>query len=162
MKALISMRICACWSGLSLPLNCIRALFICYTTYATHPAIFDTSTGNKIDINLTTSMVRSKGVWIFKVHAVFKIITANCAMTSKDISHCIYCIYLKYWNTLSTYHTCPKIWNSPSYYLLMCLKYCCMCGKHCRPWSDATFSGIWPLSILFAKVCLSQNLGLLL
>ena len=23
----------------------------------------------------------------------------------------VYCIYLKYWDTLSTYHTCPKIWK---------------------------------------------------
>ena len=41
-----------------------------------------------------------------------------------------YCIYPKYLDTLSTYHTCPKIWNSPLYYLLMCLKYCCVYGKH--------------------------------
>ena len=35
-----------------------------------------------------------------------------------------YHIYPKYRDTLSTYHTCPKIWNSSFYYLLMCLKYC--------------------------------------
>ena len=47
----------------------------------------------------------------------------------------------KYWDTLSTYHTCPKIWNNPFYYFLMCLKYCCTCmyGKQCRPWSDTAF-----------------------
>ena len=50
-------------------------------------------------------------------------------------------IYPKYWDTLSTYHTCPKIWNSPFYYLLY-LKY----------------SG---MSELFAKAYLSQYLGLL-
>ena len=33
-----------------------------------------------------------------------------------------YRIYLQYWDTLSTYHICPKIWNSLFYYLLMCLK----------------------------------------
>ena len=35
-------------------------------------------------------------------------------------------IYSKYWDTLSTYYTCPKIWNSQFYYLLMCLKYWCI------------------------------------
>ena len=41
----------------------------------------------------------------------------------------VYCIFPKYWDTLSTYHTCPKIWNSPFYYILRCLKYYCMYGK---------------------------------
>ena len=40
----------------------------------------------------------------------------------------IYRIYQKYWDTLST-NTCPKVWKSPFYYLLMCLKYCCMYGS---------------------------------
>ena len=51
-------------------------------------------------------------------------------------------IYPKYWDTLSTYHTCHEDWNSPFYYLLMCLKCCCMYGKQCRPWSDAAFCGV--------------------
>ena len=67
----------------------------------------------------------------------------------------------KYWDTLSTYHTCPKVWNSPLNYLLMCLEYCCMYGKQCRPWSDAAFCCVWPGSTLFAKAYLSQYLGLL-
>ena len=36
----------------------------------------------------------------------------------------IYILYRnnpKYWDTSSTYHTCPKILNSPLYYYLMCL-----------------------------------------
>ena len=66
----------------------------------------------------------------------------------------------QYWDTLSTKHTCPKVWNSPFYYLLMCLKHCCMYGKQCSPWSDAAFCGIWSGPILFAKVYLSQYLGL--
>ena len=49
-----------------------------------------------------------------------------------------------------------KICNSPFYYLLMCLKYCCMHGKLCRPWSDAAFCSIWSGSTLFAKAFLSQ------
>ena len=40
----------------------------------------------------------------------------------------------------------------------MCLKYCCMYGKQCRPWSDAAFCSIWSGSTLFAKACLSQYL----
>ena len=59
------------------------------------------------------------------------------------------------------YHTCPKIWNSPFYSLLMCLKYCCMYGKQCRPRSDAASCGIWSGSTLFAKAYLSQYFGLL-
>ena len=31
-------------------------------------------------------------------------------------------IYIKYWDTLTPYHTCPKIWTSLFDYLLMCLK----------------------------------------
>ena len=64
----------------------------------------------------------------------------------------------KFWDTLSTYHTCPKIWNSQFYYLLMCLKYCYMYSKQCRSWSDATFCGIWSGSTLFAEAYLSQYL----
>ena len=52
----------------------------------------------------------------------------------------------KYWDTLTPNHTCPKIWNSPFYYLLMCLKYCWMGGKQRRPWSDAAFCSIWSFS----------------
>ena len=49
-----------------------------------------------------------------------------------------YCIYPKYWDTLSAYYTSPKIWNSLFYYyFLMCLEWCCLYGKHYRPWSDA-------------------------
>ena len=46
-------------------------------------------------------------------------------------------------------------------YLLMYLNYCCMYGKQCRPWSDAPFFSIWSGSTLFAKVDMSQYLGLL-
>ena len=66
-----------------------------------------------------------------------------------------YRINRKYWDTISTYHTCPKTWNSSSYYLLIYLKYCCICGNQCWPWSDCS------ASTLFAKACLSQYLGLL-
>ena len=65
------------------------------------------------------------------------------------------------WDTLSTDHTCPKIWNSPFCCLLMCPKYCCMFAKQCRPWSDAAFCSIWSGSTLFVKACMSQFLELL-
>ena len=68
----------------------------------------------------------------------------------------------KYWTPLSTDHTCPKVWNSPFYYLLMCLKYCCIYGKQCRPWSEAGFCGIWSGFTLFAEACLSEQIRYLL
>ena len=36
-----------------------------------------------------------------------------------------------------------------------------MSGKQWRPWSDATYCGIWSGSTLFAQACLSLCLGLL-
>ena len=54
----------------------------------------------------------------------------------------------------------PKIWNSPFYHLLGCLKYCCKNGKQCRTWSDAAYCSVWSGSTLFAKAYLSQYLGL--
>ena len=39
------------------------------------------------------------------------------------------CIYPKYWDTVSTYHTCSKFRNCPFYYLIMYLKYCCMANS---------------------------------
>ena len=80
---------------------------------------------------------------------------------SIDPDQMTYDIYPKYWDILSIHHTCLKIWNSAFYYLLMCLKYYCMYGKQCRPWSDAAFCGIWSGSTLFAKAYHSQYLGLL-
>ena len=73
----------------------------------------------------------------------------------------LYRIYSKYWVTLSIYRICAKVWNSPFFCFLMCLKCCCMYGKQCRPWSDATFRGIWSGYTLFAKAYLSNYLGLL-
>ena len=49
-------------------------------------------------------------------------------------------ILSKYWDILSSYHTCPKIWNSLFYYPLICLKWCWMGGKQCRSWSDAALA----------------------
>ena len=72
-----------------------------------------------------------------------------------------YHFYPKYWDTLLTYHTCPKICNNPFYYLLMCLKYCCMHGKHCWPGLNAASCGVWSGSTLFVMTYLSKYLGLL-
>ena len=41
--------------------------------------------------------------------------------------------------------------ESRFHYLLMSLKYYCMYGKQCRPWSNATFCGVLSRSRLFAK-----------
>ena len=62
----------------------------------------------------------------------------------------------KYWDTWTPYHTGPKIWTSPLYYMyiLMHLKYCWMSCKQCRPWSDATFWGVSSGSTLFVQACL--------
>ena len=40
----------------------------------------------------------------------------------------------------------------------MCLEYCCMYGKQCRPWADAVFCGIWcGLHCLQRPVCPSTE-----
>ena len=44
------------------------------------------------------------------------------------------------------------IWKNLFCYRLMCLKYCCIYGKQCRPWSDAAFCGIWS-GCLLRHVC---------
>ena len=86
-------------------------------------------------------------IQIFWVNKVYKLLTLEYKTWN--------------WDTLSTYHTCPKIWNNLFYYLSMCLKYCCMYGKQCRPWSYAAFCGIWSGSTVFENACLSQYLWLL-
>ena len=75
---------------------------------------------------------------------------------NKDWQSDIYRNYSKYWDTLNHYHTCSMICKSMFYYLLMCLKHCWTSCKLCRPWSDATFCGIWSGSTQFAKACLPQ------
>ena len=71
---------------------------------------------------------------------------------------CVNRIYPKYWYTL-TYHTSPKVWTSPFYYLLICPKPAGLSGKQCRPWSDAAFCGVWSGSLPFEYAYLSQYLG---
>ena len=68
----------------------------------------------------------------------------------------IYGILPKYWDTLMPYLMCHTIWTNAFYYLLIVSKNCWMSGKQCRVWSDATFSGIWSGSTLYALVCLSK------
>ena len=75
---------------------------------------------------------------------------------TKTTGVCNYCIYLTYWDTLSTYHNYPQIWNTPFYYLLMCLNYCCMYDRQCIRWSDAVYCSLWSGSTLFAKASLPQ------
>ena len=66
------------------------------------------------------------------------IINIRCRLVWALVDCLCTIFYPEYWDTLTPYHTCTKIWNSPFYYPLMCLKYCGMYGKQCRPWSDAT------------------------
>ena len=99
-------------------------------------------------------------IWVFldrMPEGTFSHIVTQILLFLHENKGCEYRIYPKYCDTLSTYHTCPKSWNSPFYYLLMCLKYCCMYGKRCRPSSDATFCGIWSGSTLIAKAYLSRK-----
>ena len=88
-------------------------------------------------------------IWIYEY-----MIPQYCIISQSSLPYLPY-----YWDTLSTYHTCPKIWSTQFYYLLMCLKYCCTYGKQCRPWPATAFCGIWSGSTLFAKAYLSQHLG---
>ena len=90
-----------------------------------------------------------------------------CGFSRTRVKRCIhikislpYLPWPKYWDTLTSYHTCPKIWNTMSsfYHFLICIKYWCMYGKQCRPWSDAAFGGIWSRSTLFVDAYLSQYL----
>ena len=71
------------------------------------------------------------------------------------------CIYPKYLDALTTIHTCSEIWKYPFYCPLICLKYCWMRSKQCRPRSDVAVASIWSGSTLFAQTSLSQYLGLL-
>ena len=86
--------------------------------------------------------------WLRMIFLVTSLFLSHLSLGTLEA---LYRIYPKDLDTLSSYHTCPKIWNIPFYYLLMCLKYCCMYVKQWRHWSDAAFCGVWSGSTLFAK-----------
>ena len=65
--------------------------------------------------------------------------TGPWIIMSLNVRKCITIVNLST-GYLPTYHTCPKIWHSPLYYLLIFLKYCSMYGKQCRTWSDAAYA----------------------
>ena len=44
-----------------------------------------------------------------------------------------YCIYPKYLDTSTPYHTCFKIWTSTIYYLMLCLKIAEWVAKSVHP-----------------------------
>ena len=72
-----------------------------------------------------------------------------------------YRIYPKCLDTLSSYHTCPKIWKTLFYCLLMNLNYCCMYGKQCRSWSSAVCKGLSVqilrvIKVIIFKLCLKR------
>ena len=47
-------------------------------------------------------------------------LTASCSPT--EMVYIVYHIYPEYWDTLTPYHNCHKIWKSLFYCRLMCLK----------------------------------------
>ena len=49
-----------------------------------------------------------------------------------ELDNKTYCIYPKYWDTHTLYHTFPKIRTNPFYYLFIGLK-CWMSGRQRRP-----------------------------
>ena len=103
---------------------------------------------------LDQTYILSCQIWVYTVWQC-----PFCRLLGTDGCHfkCLHCMHSvsKYWDTLLTYHTCPKIWNR-SFYYLMYPKYCCMYDKQCRPRSDAAFCSIWSGSTLFARAYLSQ------
>ena len=50
---------------------------------------------------------------------------SSSSLQTHHPSHLLTCKYFIFTIFTLIYHTCPKIWNSPFFYLLMCLKYCC-------------------------------------
>ena len=52
---------------------------------------------------------------------------------SKLFVKCKYCIYPKYLDTSTPYHSCPKIWTRTIYHLMLCLKNYWMSGKRVDP-----------------------------
>ena len=127
--------------------------------------------------NLHPVLIQYQGPWCQLIQELRNMVSywdQNMTLSHREqrLAPPRYCIYPKYWDRqafansvdpdiLSTYHTCPKIWNSPFCYLLMCLKYCCMYSKQRRHWSDTAFCGTWSESTLLANAYLSQYLGLL-
>ena len=117
----------------------------------------NTETELKMDTPLSVSYFSTKNLWVFirslckapKEYANFffqrneiidTFLSGKKALPRILYRHKYtrYRIYPMYWDILSAYHTCPKIYR-PFYYFLICLKYCCMYRKQCRPRSDAAF-----------------------
>ena len=69
-----------------------------------------------------------------------------------DKQKSVYHIYPKYWETITSYYISPKIWL-PVSTLEVHLKIAdeLTSDEQCRPWSDATFCGIWSGSRLFGQ-----------
>ena len=144
-KAQIRLCICAVWSGPSL----------------NHWTLQKVSMESKCMNELCACMGWIR-VCVFCACSKTYFLSLGVASMFSQIKYQYFC-----WNyhipylPIFTYHTCPKIWNSQFYYLLMCLKYCCMYGKQCRPSSDTVFCSVWSGCILFAEAYLTQYLGLL-
>ena len=73
-----------------------------------------------------------------------------------------YGIYPQYWDNISTYHTSPKIWNNPFYYLLMCLKYCSMANSVDPDRCHILWHLVWVYNVCKGVSVPVSNLGLFL
>ena len=71
------------------------------------------------------------------------------------------CLFLSNMEPLTPDHVCPKNFNKSILLPAAVSKTLPNEWPLRRPWSDATFFGIWSGSTLFAQACLSQYLGLL-
>ena len=63
----------------------------------------------------------------------------------------VYHIYHKYFAVSTPYITCPKIWTSQLYYLLMCLKTAGWVPDSVDPDQMPHFCGIWSGSTIFGQ-----------
>ena len=72
-----------------------------------------------------------------------------------------YYIYPKYWDALTSDHTCPKIWKSLFYYQLMCLYNSAGWVANSVDPDQTPHSVVSDLGLQFAQACLSQYLRLL-
>ena len=75
------------------------------------------------------------------------------------ISYVFYCIYPKYWDNLTPYYTCPKVWTSSYYYLLMYLNIVDWLAENIDLDQMSQSATSDPGSTLYAQECLSQCSG---
>ena len=83
------------------------------------PFLWETTQNDPIRVDMSfnpNAIKRLSKLWVLRSEATW------CNIWSGSKLFATHGFYLKYWDTLSTYHTCPAVWNSPFNYLLICLK----------------------------------------